>query len=183
MSKLNQNKKEVSDIDKKNLKTIRSSIQNLHKKYAKNYDTKNIKILDVAPEVWEGAKKYFKNALVETLDIDPESNAEYVADLGDCSIVPSKRFDIIFCTEVLEHTNEPQNCARSLKRILKDDGTIVVTTPFNLRIHNPLPDNWRFTEHGLRLLFTNAGFSRIQIEEIESDRFLMPIQYILTAMK
>ena len=183
MSKLNQKKEEVSAIDIKNLSIIRSSIQNLHKIYAKDYDTVNRKVLDVAPEVWEGAKNYFKKALVETLDIDPKSDAEYVADLAYCKIVPSKRFDLIFCTEVLEHTNEPQTCAKSLKRILKDDGIIVVTTPFNLRIHNPLPDNWRFTEHGLRLLFTNAGFSSILIEEIASDRFLMPIQYILIAKK
>lgn len=174
---------QVSHVDEYHLKVMRATIDNLHQSYAKKFDVAGMCILDVAPEVYEGARRYFKTASLETLDIDPESGADYVADLACCELVPDNRFDVIFCTEVLEHTDDPFRCAISLLRILKDTGTLIVTTPFNFRIHNPLPDNWRFTEHGLRLIFSKAGFKRIDIKAIPSDRFLMPIQYVLTAYK
>lgn len=173
----------VSEVDKRYLEEIRSTVNKLHLEYSKTFDLKDNVILDVAPEIYKGCKTYFKCALVETLDIDPSSNATYVTDLAECVNVPLKRFDLVFCTEVLEHTANPFLCAKSLKKIVKDDGLVIVTTPFNFRIHNPLPDNWRFTEHGLRLIFESAGFSQINISEIPSERYLAPIQYISTLRK
>ena len=177
---MNRTKKVVSKIDIEYLKIIRSTINDLHKKFSESYDLNDYVILDVAPEIYEGVKPYFKKALVETIDINPNSGATYISDLAKCENVPSGRFDLIFCTEVLEHTNDPLSCAKSLGRLIKKEGVVVITTPFNFRIHNPLPDNWRFTEHGLRLIFEKAGFSNINISEIPSDRDLMPIQYITT---
>ena len=173
----------ISEVDIKYLQKIRSTVDSLHHKYSSFLDTDNNIILDVAPESYEGCKPYFKKALVETLDIDPESGATYITDLAICKNVPSERFDLIFCTEVLEHTSDPFSCAKSLKNLIKDDGIVVVTTPFNFRIHNPLPDNWRFTEHGLQIIFETAGFSKIDISEVSSDRWLAPIQYISILQK
>jgi hypothetical protein len=57
-----------------------------------------------------------------------------------------------------------------------------ITTPFNFRIHGPLPDNWRFTEHGLRQLFSSMEI--ISLEGVTTqDRDLMPIHYRLIARK
>lgn len=168
----------VHPIDVEHLSLIRSKIISLHKEFANTYDHRDSIILDVAPEIYAGAKEFFKVSLVETLDICPTSGATYIADLANCNVIASSRYDLIFCTEVLEHTNDPFACAKSLFRMIKSEGTVVVTTPFNFRIHNPLPDNWRFTEHGLRLIFENAGFRFIEISQVDSERFLMPVQYI-----
>ncbi len=66
--------------------------------------------------------------------------------------------------------------------MLKPGGLAFITTPFNLRIHGPLPDCWRFTEHGLRELFKD--FDILELSSLESEeRFLMPIQYTLIAKK
>ena len=169
---------EISEIDIKYLQQIRDTVDTLHKNFSCSFDEDNHIILDVAPETYEGCKPYFKKALVETLDIDPESGATYITDLAVCKNVPSARFDLVFCTEVLEHTSDPFSCAKSLKNLIKDDGIVVVTTPFNFRVHNPHPDNWRFTEHGLRMIFEAANFSDIDISEVPSERWLAPIQYI-----
>ena len=57
-----------------------------------------------------------------------------------------------------------------------------MTTPFNFRIHGPLPDCWRFTEHGIRALLKD--FESVHIESLEDEnRFLMPLQYTTTAIK
>ena len=43
----------------------------------------------------------------------------------------SKRYDVIFCLEVLEHLQNPLYLMRELKSILKDNGTIYLTMPSN----------------------------------------------------
>ena len=56
-----------------------------------------------------------------------------------------------------------------------------MTTPFNFRIHNPLPDCWRFSEHGLKVLLKD--FQKIEISENGTERFLFPVQYKTIAKK
>lgn len=174
--------KQVSDIDKKHFDLIRSNIDNLIVNASLEYDKEGISILDVAPQTHQGVKKYFKFASVKTLDIDPSYNSDYVCDLANAEIIEDNKFDVVFCTEVLEHTNNPFACVETINRILKNGGVCFISTPFNFRIHNPLPDNWRFTEHGLRVLF--SSFKEVQIDPLEDEnRFLMPIQYITIARK
>lgn len=174
--------KQISDIDLKHFKLIRDNIDSIILNASRMYDVESITVLDVAPQTHEGAKKYFKKASVKTLDLDKNSNADYICDLAKADQIMNDTFDVIFCTEVLEHTDDPFSCAKTMFRILKPTGVCFVTTPFNFRIHNPLPDNWRFTEHGLRLLFKD--FNRLQINALEDGgRFLMPIQYSVVAQK
>ena len=56
-----------------------------------------------------------------------------------------------------------------------------MTTPFNFRVHNPLPDCWRISEHGLRELCKN--FTSIEIIENGTERFLFPVQLKTIAIK
>jgi len=66
--------------------------------------------------------------------------------------------------------------------MLKKDGLIFLTVPYNFRIHGPLPDCWRFTEHGLRALFSQLEI--VQLTDIPTPgRDLMPIHYRLIAAK
>jgi len=56
-----------------------------------------------------------------------------------------------------------------------------MTTPFNFRINNPLPDCWRISENGLRQLLKN--FTSIEIKENGTERFLFPVQYKIITVK
>lgn len=38
-------------------------------------------------------------------------------------------FDIVICSEVVEHMKYPENCLMEIKRVLKDDGTFIISTP------------------------------------------------------
>ena len=173
----------VSNVDNKNYSLLRKNVCDFIQTFS-NLDSEATLVLDVAPEIHKGAKEFFKKSIVKTLDIDKKSAADYIADLCKTNTItiPDNYFDIIFCTEVLEHTNNPFLAVEELYRIVKPGGIVAVTTPFNFRIHNPLPDNWRFTEHGLRILFKMFKNADIQ-ELIDEDRFLMPIQYTVTAIK
>ena len=112
------------------------------------------------------------------------SNSTYICDIckNNSEIIEDEKYDVIFITEVLEHTNNPFDAVNELFRMVKKGGVVVSSTPFNFRIHNPLPDNWRFTEHGLRVLFNK--FQSVEITElVDENRFLMPIHYTLIAKK
>lgn len=172
----------VSDTDILHLAMIRDNVDMLMKTAAQKHDADRTLVLDIAPEIYEGAKKFFRKSRVDTLDIDHKSNATYICDLADARIIQDNTYDVVFCTEVLEHTNDPFACVKTIHRILKPGGVCYATTPFNFRIHNPLPDNWRFTEHGLRVLFKDFYTLNIEAQE-DADRFLMPIQYITIAIK
>lgn len=163
--------------DQINIDAIRESVRKHIRAAADKWDQPGMMILDVAPQVHKGAAEFFDHATIETLDIDPNSGATYIADLCLVEDAPETRYDCVICTEVLEHVWGPICAAHNLMCLVKEGGEVYITTPFNLRIHNPLPDLWRFTEHGLRQLF--AEHEIISLEAEESDRELMPYGYRL----
>lgn len=177
-------KVEVSQMDIDHLAMIRKSVQEFIAACAEKYDRENTVLLDIAPQIYQGAKEFFKKTTIRSLDIDPKANADYTADLcaDNSAIIPANHFDFVLCTEVLEHTLQPFDAVNEMERILKKDGVLFLTVPFNFRIHGPLPDCWRFTEHGLRALFKR--FEILQLSEIAtSGRDLMPVHYRLIAAK
>jgi SAM-dependent methyltransferase len=177
--------KQVSQMDIDHLGEIRNSVDLFIRESAEKFDGKGKMMLDVAPQDWLGAAQFFKQSTIETLDIDPKATATYIADLTEdnSNKIPAGRFDIVLCTEVLEHVLQPFDAVKEIHRILKPGGVALITTPYNFRIHGPLPDCWRFTEHGLRALFSK-GFEVKELVAVETeDRFLMPIHYRLVAQK
>lgn len=175
---------EVSKMDVEHLKAIRENVNKFVEKYSKKYDVDGKVVLDIAPQDHDGAKPYFFKAKVETLDINKESGATYIADLceDNSATIENDKFDIVVCTEVLEHTLRPFDAVNEIHRMLKQGGLVLASSPFNFRIHGPLPDCWRFTEHGWRMLFKD--FEIIELSWLETkDRYLMPIHYTLIARK
>lgn len=172
----------VSQQDIEHLKLIRESVRRHIEAAAWHDNILLCHVLDVAPQVYAGAKEFFKNGIIKTLDIEP--GADYQADIcqNNSEIIPDDSFHIVICTEVLEHVANPFAAAAEINRILKPYGKAYITTPFNFRIHGPLPDNWRFTIHGLRQLFSHMEI--LSIEEVTTEgRDLMPIHYRLIAQK
>ncbi len=173
----------VSQMDIEYLELIRTNISIFIKNCAKHYDKTGL-LLDIAPQDHEGASPYFKNSTVYTLDIDPSSNATYIADIcsNNSNLIENNKFDYLVCTEVLEHTLNPFDAVNEIYRILKPGGLLFLSVPFNFRIHGPLPDCWRFTEHGLRSILNK--FEILELNSLDTvDRFLMPIHYTLVAKK
>lgn len=172
----------VSEQDIEHLKLIRESVRQHIKAASQCFDISHTYVLDVAPQIHEGAKEFFELATVLTLDI--EAGADICADIcqDNSELVPDNALDLVICTEVLEHVANPFAAAAEINRMLKPYGFAYITTPFNFRIHGPLPDNWRFTIHGLRQLFSHMDI--LSIEEVTTkDRDLMPIHYRLIARK
>jgi SAM-dependent methyltransferase len=180
-------RREVAEIDKKHLGLLRENVSSFIAAAGKRLDREGLLVLDIAPQAHEGARPHFRLATVETLDIDPQSGATHIADIcqDNSGTIADARFDVIVCTEVLEHTLKPFRAVAELHRMLKPGGTVLISVPFNFRIHGPLPDCWRFTEHGLRSLFdAESGFKQLDLTALEDEnRFLMPVHYTLTALR
>lgn len=64
----------------------------------------------------------------------------------------SGSFEVVVCTEVLEHLPEPQRAINEMYRVLQPGGTLILTTRFLFPIHDAPHDYFRFTKYGLRHL-------------------------------
>jgi ubiquinone/menaquinone biosynthesis C-methylase UbiE len=73
-------------------------------------------------------------------------------------------FEVILCTEVLEHLKSPEIAIKEMKRVLKPSGKLILTTRFIFPLHDVPGDYWRFTKYGLEHLFADW-----QIEEFKEE--------------
>jgi SAM-dependent methyltransferase len=115
-----------------------------------------------------GVKPYypfFRHAASEYVGVDVVENA--AADLhGSVEElpVPDASFDVVLCTQVLEHTIDPQQAVRELRRVLAPGGRVLAST-HGVEVYHPSPeDNWRWTHTGLERLFrTSAEWSSLTV--------------------
>ena len=100
----------------------------------------------------------YKKAGITTLDVNPDSGADIIADAHSIPL-PDSSQDKVIADNMLEHLYDPFKFIEEVKRILKPKGQIEISAPFIHPYHGGLnkgtfcPDYWRFTEDGLRQLF------------------------------
>jgi SAM-dependent methyltransferase len=62
-------------------------------------------------------------------------------------------FDVVLCTQVLEHCDDPAQAVRELRRVTAPGGRVLAST-HGVQVYHPSPqDYWRWTHEGLRRLF------------------------------
>jgi SAM-dependent methyltransferase len=120
---------------------------------------------------------------IVTLDIDPSSNPDVCGDITKYnSSLKDDFFDCVICTEVIEHVTNPWSAISELMRVTKKGGVLLFTSPFNFRIHGPLPDNFRISEYGWRALLIDHEILSLNAVETP-DRALFPIHYRIIVKK
>jgi SAM-dependent methyltransferase len=78
-------------------------------------------------------------------------------------------FDVVICEQVIEHVLDPWTAAANLRGLCARGGSVIVSTPFLIRVHE-LPmygmrDYWRFTPRGLRILLERSG---LEVDTVEA---------------
>jgi len=86
--------------------------------------------------------------------------------LGDAQNVPvkSNAVDCVKCTELLEHVESAERVIEEVLRILKPDGTLILSAPFIFKIHSDPYDFQRFTDQKLMRMLEN-GFDIITLKK------------------
>jgi hypothetical protein len=148
---------------------------------ASTYVTGSGRLLEIGPQERSEIKIAFSNYNTETLDIVSDYNPDIIGDITKYNQhIHDSSYDVITCLEVLEHTVNPFAAIHELRRIAKDGSYLLFSAPLNWRIHGPIPDCWRFTEFGWRILLKD--FDIIEIDKLETpDRPLFPIKYNILA--
>ena len=89
--------------------------------------------------------------------------ADIVSDLNKPLPIESEVADTVTSFQVMEHLCEPQTMLNEAYRILKRDGNIILTVPFQWWVHEAPYDYFRYTPYGLKYMFEKAGFEDIKI--------------------
>jgi SAM-dependent methyltransferase len=73
-------------------------------------------------------------------------------------------FDLVLCTQVLEHCDDPAVAVRELRRVAAPGGRVLAST-HGVQVYHPSPqDLWRWTHEGLRRLFErNAEWASVAV--------------------
>jgi SAM-dependent methyltransferase len=124
-----------------------------------------VRVLDVGC----GPKPYypfFADVAGEYVGVDVVENpAAELRGAVEALPVPDGSFDLVLCTQVLEHCDDPAQAVRELRRVTAPGGRVLAST-HGVQVYHPSPvDYWRWTHEGLRRLFeTNAAWSSLTVE-------------------
>ena len=110
------------------------------------------------------ASRFARSGAIERLDIldvtHDNPQATIVANLTDGRNLPSDEFDCVICTQTLLLIYDLHAAVRTLHKILKPGGNVLVTLPGISQICRPeidlSGDFWRFTSLSARRLFEEA---------------------------
>lgn len=75
---------------------------------------------------------------METFDIVDTYKPALVGDITKTNeFIADSTYDVVVCMEVIEHTLNPFDAIKEIRRILKHEGYLLISAPLNCRIHGP----------------------------------------------
>lgn len=117
-------------------------------------------------DIGSGNKPYadlFPNLCTVDAQERAGTKLDFIADAHDLSVIASGSFQVVLCTEVLEHLHSPQKAIAEFRRILAPGGLLLLTTRFVYPLHEVPVDYYRYTKYGLRFLLKD--FDIIELRE------------------
>ena len=159
---------------------VREKVFKTMEEYRKalNPDDKKWRVLEVGIDgdsLPGGNYQYFgKGNIYETLDYLERLHPTYVQDIQQ-TVLSDEFFDLIICSQTLEHVYEPIKAIKEIFRILKKGGYAILDCPFTFPYHavSDYNDYWRMTPAGLKTIAIKTGFSEITCDK--SDNLLTSI--------
>ncbi len=127
-------------------------------------------------------RELFSEHTYVTLDYDDTPHSGEVDLRGAADAIPAEAdtFDVILCTQVLEHVPRPLQALREFHRVLGPGGLLVATVPFTWEEHERPYDFFRYTRYGIEQLLSEAGFGEIEVRP-RTDCFTTLAQLVLNA--
>lgn len=86
-----------------------------------------------------------------------EQKVDIICDAANISVKESV-YDVVICTEVVEHVFEHRKVFEEAYGLLRPGGVFIVSAPFVWDIHEAPYDFYRFTRYGFQRLLSETGF-------------------------
>lgn len=118
---------------------------------------------------------FFPNRTTLDIEARPGVHVDIVADAHDLHAIADASFDVILCTEVLEHLHTPHKAIAEFYRILTPGGMLILSTRFIFPIHDAPGDYYRYTKYGLRHLL--KAFEIVEIKEETNTMETLAVLY------
>jgi SAM-dependent methyltransferase len=119
-------------------------------------DLGRYRVLDVGC----GIKPYypfFEPYAAEYVGVDVANPAADLEGPVESLPVPDGSFQLVLCTQVLEHSVDPARAVAELRRAVAPGGRVLAST-HGVQVYHPNPhDLWRWTHAGLERLFRDHG--------------------------
>ncbi len=96
----------------------------------------------------------------DIMDIVSRPDITILADIQNCPEIANNTYDVIVCTQVLEHIANPFKAVIELHRILKPGGKLLLSVPAAFPYHAVPNDYWRYTRDSVHLLL-DPLFSKV----------------------
>ena len=122
-------------------------------------DFGSFRVLDIGC----GRKPYYPyfaaSGATEYVGVDIDVDNPYADLHGQVEDLPVEdaSFEVVLCTQVLEHAGDPDQAVSELHRVTAPGGRVLAST-HGVQVYHPAPvDHWRWTHSGLELLFLRNG--------------------------
>ncbi|MFO7837722.1 MAG: GtrA family protein [Candidatus Thorarchaeota archaeon] len=66
---------------------------------------------------------------VTSVDIEPKYSEALIVDANERLPFPDQHFDLVWCSEIMEHLDNPSSSLNEFLRVTKTDGLVILTTP------------------------------------------------------
>lgn len=99
-------------------------------------------------------------------DINQKNDPDIVLDVSDMRAVQNDSVDVISAIELFEHVLDVEKGLSECYRVLKNDGTFIMSVPFLFRIHADPHDyqRWTLTKWEFELKRVGFKFEKVHIQ-------------------
>ena len=143
--------------------------------FGKLYSQSNPFAIEVGVEKYAILKRLFNVAQIERMDRDDYilgNKVDYNQDLVDDSIDSLKnRYDLVICSNTLEHTYDIHEGIKRLFELCKPGGIVYISMPFLHGLHLDPYDYWRVTPYCLDKMLSNYTTNYLVLKEATKPLF------------
>jgi SAM-dependent methyltransferase len=118
-------KDKINKIDSPNIKTILDVGSSI-------LEFRTIKQSFIDKNIFKTLRE--KNKKIYHLDKKQGIGIDIICDISKINDIKEK-FDLIICTNLLEHVSNRKKTINNLKRLLKNNGYLLITVPYKYRYH------------------------------------------------
>jgi SAM-dependent methyltransferase len=115
-------------------------------------------------------RSLFRHALYDSTDLclveKQYEKLTFICDLAKIPVI-ADCYDLVFCSQTLEHVPDPKSLLAELYRVLKPGGKLYLSAPLFYEEHEIPYDYYRFTRYGITYLLEQVSFQIKSITWLE----------------